>query len=106
MEGTADVLNDVAGVLIETGAVAPAPTALTPAPAVASQPVIPVDNSPCGATESFQITSAEFPAIEGCYQKTSESYANPGTTYAAWTVGGNLEADQVVVSGTADDGTG
>ena len=89
VDGTFNIKSDVAGVLIETGAEAFTPVS---------------SSGPCGANESFQVTSADLPAIEGCYQETPESYANEGADGAIWSVSGSIDAGQVVVLGTADEG--
>lgn len=110
MDGTINTRSDIAGVLIETGAEAltPAPAeTITPAPTVATQPAAPVSGpgSSCGATESFQVTSVDLPVAEGCYQATPASYST-GSNFEAWSVSGTLDAGEVVVIGSVDDGTG
>eukprot|EP00752_Nemacystus_decipiens_P005791 g5239.t1 len=52
----------------------------TPAPTTPTTPA-PVDRNACGATESFRIKSDQLTVLEGCFQATQESFANPGATF-------------------------
>lgn len=117
MDGAVNFYSDPAGVLIETGG-----ETLTPAPAAAAQPTAPVSGSlapvvaaqptapgsgvSCGATESFEVTSADLAEVAGCYQATDQSFADEGDQAAIWSVSGTAGLDQVVVIGSAADGTG
>lgn len=119
---TTNYCSVFAGVLMTAGAESPPPTTApvatplptmgTPTPQPSAQqpsaatlaPFVAAPSS-CGATESFQITS-DLSEIEGCFQATEESFSNPGSTAEAWTVGGDLDYEQVAVIGFADDGTG
>eukprot|EP00752_Nemacystus_decipiens_P005787 g5236.t1 len=85
----------------------PAPV-LTPEPTPVTSPSTPtpVDPNACGETESFRIKSDQLPLVEGCFQATQESFANPGASFEVWTVSGNTQYDQVIVAAIADDGTG
>ncbi|CAM9983254.1 unnamed protein product [Pylaiella littoralis] len=60
----------------------------------------------CGATEEFQLTSLDLPDIEGCFELTSETFSNAGSTVEAWSTDGTTFFDQVFVLGFIDDGTG
>ena len=119
-DGTVNLYSEIAGVLIETGALAPTPVPATLVPSVSptSAPVAvgsstspatfaPVSRSgpSCGATEPFQVTSVDLPVVEGCYQATEASYSTGGA-YEVWSVSGTLELGEVVVVGFTDDGTG
>ncbi len=123
VDGTTNFyFSDAAGVLLEAGAsnpapeptpeASPAPTPVTtPELLTTPEPVAPVSSftpqpavpSSCGPTESFLITSAGLPAVEGCFQATEYLHSG-GDRTEVWSVSGVLEYDQVVVSGNQNDG--
>ena len=130
VDGTANYYYaDLAGVLLEASAseaeapvptpateTTPAPTPVTtpqpvaPTPVTTPQPVTapattpqPAVPSSCGANESFRITSAALPEVEGCFQAT-EAMHSTGSVAETWSVSGSIEYDQVMLSGNQDDG--
>ena len=101
--GTTSAYTDAAGVLLEAGdstITSPAPTPVALTPATTPQPAVP---SSCGANESFRITSAALPEVEGCFQAT-EAMHSTGSVVETWSVSGSIEYDQVMLSGNQDDG--
>lgn len=78
----------------------------TPSPAedVALPSPAPVAGESCADGESFQIFSAAFPVVQGCFQAASALFSTPGTTIEAWSVDGTVDPEQIIVIGLADDG--
>ncbi|CAM9614734.1 unnamed protein product [Hapterophycus canaliculatus] len=109
-DGTANYYAQFAGVLLETGAeeaTVAQPTLSTPSPTLSPSPSpsltapttgAPSSGSTCGETESFRIVSSVLPAIQGCFQMTSESFA-AGGELDCYTKDGFCSLEQILVFG-------